>query len=120
LCLTSWVKPPAGTCAAPTATEPGYGTRPLANLSGLPERAVDAIEAALKGAALVPAGQAMTITRSCRTANVAAVCAVAVKLGLPLPSPMPAPGPASPRPWWCRLIRSARLCPWQSAAPLRR
>lgn len=56
-------------------------------MSGLPERAVDAIEAALKGAALVPAGQAMTITRSCRTANVAAVCAVAVKLGLPLPSP---------------------------------
>jgi hypothetical protein len=49
--------------------------------SRLPERAVDAIEAALKGAALVPAGQAMTITRSCRTANVAAVCAVAVKLG---------------------------------------
>jgi hypothetical protein len=70
----------------------------VANLSGLPERAVDAIEAALKGAALVPAGQAMTITRSWRTANVAAVCAVAVKLGLALPSPTPAPGPASPRP----------------------
>ena len=36
----------------------------LANLSGLPEQTVALIEAALKGAPLVPAGQAMTITRS--------------------------------------------------------
>ena len=36
----------------------------LANLSGLPEQAVDAIEAALKGTPLVPAGQAVTITAS--------------------------------------------------------
>src|SRR5438046_551185 len=55
----------------------------LANLSGLPEQAVGSIEAALQGAALVPAGQAMTITRSLPHGHVAAVHAMAVKLGLP-------------------------------------
>ena len=55
----------------------------LANLSGLPETAVDSIEAALKGTALVPAGQAVTITRSLPHGHVAAVHAMAVKLGLP-------------------------------------
>src|SRR6266487_1538667 len=55
----------------------------LANLSGLPEQAVDAIEAALQGAALVPAGQAMTIIRSVPHGHVAAVHAMAAKLGLP-------------------------------------
>ena len=35
----------------------------LANLSGLPEPVTDAIEAALKGTPLVPAAQAVTITR---------------------------------------------------------
>jgi hypothetical protein len=55
----------------------------LANLSGLPEQAVDAIEAALKGAALVPAGQAATITSSVPHGHVAAVHAMAAKLGLP-------------------------------------
>jgi hypothetical protein len=55
----------------------------LANLSGLPEQAVDAIEAALKGTALVPAGQAVTITASLPHGHVAAVHAMAVRLGLP-------------------------------------
>jgi Transposase DDE domain len=55
----------------------------LANLSGLPEQTVSLIEAALKGTALVPAGQAMTITRSLPHGHVAAVHAMAVKLGLP-------------------------------------
>ena len=55
----------------------------LANLSGLPEHTVAAVEAALKGTALVPAGQAMTITRSLPHGHVAAVRAMAVKLGLP-------------------------------------
>jgi hypothetical protein len=57
----------------------------LANLSGLPEQVVDSIEAALKGTALVPAGQAqtVTITRSLPHGHVAAVHAMAVKLGLP-------------------------------------
>ncbi len=55
----------------------------LANLSGLPEQVVDAIEAALKGTALVPAGQAVTITASVPHGHVAAVHAMAVRLGLP-------------------------------------
>ena len=55
----------------------------LANLSGLPEQAVDAIEAALKGTPLVPAGQAVTITASLPHGHVAAVHTMAVKLGLP-------------------------------------
>ena len=55
----------------------------LANLSGLPEQAVDAIEAALKGTPLVPAGQAVTISASAPHGHVAAVHAMAVKLGLP-------------------------------------
>ena len=55
----------------------------LASLSGLGEPTVALIEAALKGAPLVPAGQAMTITRSRPHGHVAAVHAMAVKLGLP-------------------------------------
>ncbi len=55
----------------------------LANLSGLPEHTVDAIEAALKGTPLVPAGQAVTIAASLPHGHVAAVHAMAVKLGLP-------------------------------------
>jgi len=55
----------------------------LANLSGLPEQAVDAIEAALKGTPLVPAGQAVRITASLPHGHVAAVHAMAVRLGLP-------------------------------------
>jgi hypothetical protein len=60
----------------------------LANLSALPGPAVDAIEAALKGTPLVPAGQAVSITGSLPHGHVAAVHAMAVKLGLPaLPGP---------------------------------
>src|SRR5215467_5005286 len=55
----------------------------LANLSALPGQAVDAIEAALKGAPLVPAGQAVSITGSLPHGHVAAVMAMAGKLGLP-------------------------------------
>jgi hypothetical protein len=55
----------------------------VANLSGLPERAVDAIEAALKGTPLVPAGQAVAITASLPHGHVAAVHAMARELGLP-------------------------------------
>ena len=55
----------------------------LANLSGLPGGVVDSIEAALKGTALVPAGQAVTITRSVPHGHVAAVHAMAARLGLP-------------------------------------
>jgi hypothetical protein len=55
----------------------------LANLSGLPGQAVDAIEAALKGTALVPAGEAVTISASVPHGHVAAVHAMAARLGLP-------------------------------------
>jgi hypothetical protein len=55
----------------------------LANLSALPGPAVDAIEAALKGTPLVPAGQAVTITGSLPHGHLAAVAAMAGKLGLP-------------------------------------
>ena len=55
----------------------------LASLSGLPDQAVDAIEAALKGTPLVPAGQAVTITSSLPHGHVAAVHAMAARLGLP-------------------------------------
>src|SRR5260221_3881132 len=55
----------------------------LANLSALPGQVVDAIEAALKGTPLVPAGQAVTITASVPHGHVAAAHAAAVQLGLP-------------------------------------
>jgi hypothetical protein len=55
----------------------------LANLSALPEQAVAAIEATLKGERLVPAAQAVTITGSLPHGHVAAVHAMAAKLGLP-------------------------------------
>jgi hypothetical protein len=55
----------------------------LANLSALPEPAVAAIEATLKGERLVPAAQAVTIAGSLPHGHVAAVHAMAAKLGLP-------------------------------------
>jgi hypothetical protein len=55
----------------------------VANLSMLPPEAVDAIEATLKGARLVPVGGAVTITRSLPHGHVAAVAAMARTLGCP-------------------------------------
>ena len=57
----------------------------LANLTRLPGHVVDAVEAALKGGALVPAGEvpAVTIARSLPHGHVAAVHAMARKLGMP-------------------------------------
>jgi hypothetical protein len=55
----------------------------LANLSGLSEQTLASVEAALKGTALVPAREAVTITRSVPHGHVAAVHAMARKLGLP-------------------------------------
>ena len=57
----------------------------LANLSKLPDHVLDAVEAALKGAALVPAGEApaVTVARSVPHGHVAAIHAMARKLGLP-------------------------------------
>ena len=71
----------------------------LANLSKMPDRVVDAVEAALKGEVLVPAGEAaVTVARSLPHGHVAAVHAMARKLGLPgaarpgRPAARPGPG----------------------------
>src|SRR5215472_16096256 len=55
----------------------------VANLSALPAHVVDLIDAGLKGTRLVPAGEAVTITRSVPHGHVAAAWAMAAKLGLP-------------------------------------
>jgi Transposase DDE domain len=56
----------------------------VAKLSGLPDSVVDAVEAALKGEALVPAGEAaVTVARSAPHGHVAAAWAMARSLGLP-------------------------------------
>jgi len=55
----------------------------LANLSKLPAEVITAIEATLKGQALVSAGEQFTITRSLPHGHVAAVATMARTLGLP-------------------------------------
>jgi hypothetical protein len=55
----------------------------VANLSALPDHVIDLIDAGLKGQQLVPAGGAVTITRSLPHGHVAAVHAMAARLGLP-------------------------------------
>src|SRR5579859_2399703 len=55
----------------------------VANISALPDHVIDLIDAGLKGHRLVPAGQAVTITRSVPHGHVAAVHAMARELGLP-------------------------------------
>jgi hypothetical protein len=55
----------------------------VANLSSLPDHVIDLIDAGLKGRQLVPAGEAVTITRSLPHGHVAAVHALARELGLP-------------------------------------
>src|SRR3984893_3899882 len=55
----------------------------VANISALPDHVIDLIDAGLKGTPLVPAAEAVTITRSLPHGHVAAVAAMAAKLGLP-------------------------------------
>ena len=55
----------------------------VANLSALPDHVIDLIDAGLKGQQLVPAAEAVTITRSVPHGHVAAVHAMAARLGLP-------------------------------------
>ena len=55
----------------------------VANISALPDHVIDLIDAGLKGTPLVPAAEAVTITRSLPHGHVAAVHAMAAKLGLP-------------------------------------
>ena len=64
----------------------------VANLSALPDHVIDLIDAGLKGQQLVPAAEAVTITRSVPHGHAAAVHAMAAKLGLPALL-----GPAGPR-----------------------
>ena len=54
----------------------------VANLSALPDHVIDLIDAGLKGQQLVPAAEAVTITRSVPHGHAAAVHAMAAKLGL--------------------------------------
>jgi hypothetical protein len=63
----------------------------VANLSALPGHVIDLIDAGLKGQQLVPAGEAVTITRSLPHGPTAAVHAMAAKLGLP--ALLGSPGP---------------------------
>src|SRR6266480_3555438 len=55
----------------------------VANLSALPDHVIDLIGAGLKGQQLVPASDAVTITRSAPHGHVAAAYAMARTLGLP-------------------------------------
>jgi hypothetical protein len=55
----------------------------VANLSALPDRVIDLIDAGLKGQQLVPAAEAVAITGSLPHGHVAAVHAMARILGLP-------------------------------------
>ena len=55
----------------------------VANLSALPGHVIDLIDAGLKGQQLVPAAEAVTITRSLPHGHVAAAHAMARELGLP-------------------------------------
>jgi Transposase DDE domain len=56
----------------------------VANLSKMPAPVADAVEAALKGEVLVPAGQAaVTVARSLPHGHVAAAYAMAARLGMP-------------------------------------
>jgi hypothetical protein len=55
----------------------------VANLSALPDHVIDLIDAGLKGQQLVPAAEAVTITRSLPHGHLAAAAAMAKKLGLP-------------------------------------
>src|SRR2546423_10890450 len=68
----------------------------LANLSALPQEAVAAIEATLRGERLVRAAQAGTLRPSVSPGPVGAVHGIAARLGLPaLPGPCcPGPGRA--------------------------
>jgi DDE family transposase len=59
------------------------GKQTLANLSALPDAAIDAVEAVLKGKTLLGADVALAVTRSLPHGHVALVAAQAARLGLP-------------------------------------
>ena len=55
----------------------------VANVSGLPPEAIEALTLALKGVALIPAGEAFEIARARKHGHVEAVLTAARRLGLP-------------------------------------
>jgi len=59
------------------------GKQTLANLSALPDAAIDAVEAVLKGKTLLDADAALAVTRSLPHGHVALVAAQAARLSLP-------------------------------------
>jgi hypothetical protein len=59
------------------------GKQTLANLSALPEAAIAAVEAVLKGKTVVEADAALTVARSLPHGHVALVAAQAAQLGMP-------------------------------------
>jgi hypothetical protein len=59
------------------------GKQTLANLSALPDAAIDAVEAVLKGKKLLDADAALAVTRSLPHGHVALVAAQAARLSLP-------------------------------------
>src|SRR5499427_2666986 len=86
----------------------------VANLSALPAHVVDLIDQGLKGHQLVPAAEAVTITRSVPHGHVAAAWAMAARLGLPALL-----GPAGPqRDLALALIVSRAVAPASKLATL--
>ncbi len=59
------------------------GKQTLANLSALPDAAIDAVDAVLRGKTLIEAETALAVTRSLPHGHVALVAAQATRLGLP-------------------------------------
>ena len=59
------------------------GKQTLANLSALPEAAIDAVEAVLKGKNLIDADSGLAVTRSLPHGHVALVAVQAARLGFP-------------------------------------
>ena len=57
----------------------------VANVSGLPAEAIEALTLALKGVALIPAGEAFEIVRAREHGHVEAVLAAVRRLGLARP-----------------------------------
>src|SRR5260370_2237953 len=98
----------------------------VASLSALPGHVIDLIDAGLKGTPLVPAGEAVTITRSLPHGHIAAAWAMAAQLGLPallgppcgdrdlalalVTSPVAPPAAKlSTLPWWADVTLGADL-----------
>ena len=77
----------------------------LANLSALPETAIEVLKASLAGKSLVVAGDGLEVTRSLPHGHVAAVAAQAKMLGLPAML-----GPASPARDLVMALIIARIC----------